>query len=71
MKSGHFVQHETVHYYQTACARIDTERPLPTNVDGELVDQTPVLFALQVLAAPTLSNRAIPLNLQSAPEGTP
>jgi YegS/Rv2252/BmrU family lipid kinase len=45
-KSGHFVQHETVHYYQTACVRIDTERPLPTNVDGELVDQTPVLFAL-------------------------
>jgi diacylglycerol kinase (ATP) len=45
-KSGHFVRHETVHYYQTACVRIDTARPLPTNVDGELVDQTPVLFSL-------------------------
>jgi YegS/Rv2252/BmrU family lipid kinase len=45
-KSGHFVQHETVHYYQTACLRIDTARTLPTNVDGELVDQTPVLFSL-------------------------
>jgi YegS/Rv2252/BmrU family lipid kinase len=45
-KSGDFVYRKNVHYYQTASVRIETEQPLPTNVDGEVVDQTPVLFAL-------------------------
>jgi diacylglycerol kinase (ATP) len=45
-KSGDFVYRKTVHYYQTTSVCIETAQPLPTNVDGELVDQTPVLFAL-------------------------
>ena len=45
-KSGDFVYRKNVHYYQTTSVRIETEQPLPTNVDGEVVDQTPVLFAL-------------------------
>jgi len=53
-RSGRFVRRATVHTYETATVRIDTERTLATNVDGELVDQTPVLFtqardALRVL----------------------
>ena len=45
-KSGDFVYRKNVHYYQTTSVRIETEQPLPTNVDGEVVDQTPVHFAL-------------------------
>jgi len=53
-RSGRFVHRATVHTYETAAVRIETERTLATNVDGELVDQTPVLFtqardALRVL----------------------
>jgi len=53
-RSGRFVHRATVHHYETAAVRIETERTLATNVDGELVDQTPVLFtqardALRVL----------------------
>jgi len=53
-RSGRFVGLPHVHHYETASVRIETERTLATNVDGELVDQTPVLFtqardALKVL----------------------
>ncbi len=53
-RSGRFVHRATVYTYETAAVRIETERTLATNVDGELVDQTPVLFtqardALRVL----------------------
>ncbi len=53
-RSGRFVHRATVHTYEPAAVRIETERTLATNVDGELVDQTPVLFtqardALRVL----------------------
>ncbi len=53
-KSGRFVRLPNVHHYETSSVRIEKERTLPTNVDGELVDQTPVLFtqardALRVL----------------------
>jgi diacylglycerol kinase (ATP) len=45
-KSGDFVYRKNVHDYQTTSVRIETERPLPRNVDGEAVDQMPVVFAL-------------------------
>ncbi len=53
-RSGRFVRLSNVHHYETSSVRIETERTLATNVDGELVDQTPVLFtqardALRVL----------------------
>ncbi len=53
-RSGRFVHRATVYTYEPAAVRIETERTLATNVDGELVDQTPVLFtqardALRVL----------------------
>ena len=53
-RSGRFVRLPNVCHYETSSVRIETERTLPTNVDGELVEQTPVLFtqacgALKVL----------------------
>jgi len=53
-RSGRFVRLPHVCHYETSSVRIETERTLPTNVDGELVEQTPVLFtqargALKVL----------------------
>ncbi len=62
-KSGRFVYHPDVHHYRTTSVRIETTRTLPTNVDGELVDQTLVVFtlareSLKVVAphAPTAAN---------------
>lgn len=45
-KSGRFIYHPDVHHYRTTSVRIETTRTLPTNVDGELVEQTPVVFTL-------------------------
>ena len=52
--SGRFVRLPQVYHCETSSVRIETERTLATNVDGELVEQTPVLFtqahdALKVL----------------------
>jgi len=43
-RSGRFVRLPGVCHYKTSSVRIETERTLATNVDGELVEQTPVLF---------------------------
>jgi len=53
-RSGRFVRLPHVYHCKTSSVRIETVRTLPTNVDGELVEQTPVLFtqacgALKVL----------------------
>lgn len=46
-RAGQHIQEESVHYYRTARVGITTRPPLPINVDGELVDQTPELFTLE------------------------
>ncbi len=43
-RGARFVHRANVHTDETAAGRIDTERTLATNVDGELVDQMPLLF---------------------------
>ena len=43
-RGARFVHRANVHTDETAAGRIDTERTLATNVDGELVDQMLLLF---------------------------
>ena len=56
LKSGAFVHHERVHYYETSKVRLETDPQLPINVDGELVEQTPEIFSL----APNALNVLVP-----------
>ena len=53
-RSGRFVRRRHVHYVRTTAVRIETDRSLAVNADGELVGRTPVQVclarnALQVL----------------------
>ncbi len=57
LRSGDFVRSEGVSHYRTERVLLETEPPLPLNVDGELVAKTPQLFsvahnALKVLVPP-------------------
>lgn len=45
-KDGEFVHRKNVYHRRTPAVRIETEKTLPTNVDGELVEETPVDFSL-------------------------
>ena len=45
-RSGRFIRLRHVHYFRTTAVRIETDRPLAINADGELVDRTPVYVSL-------------------------
>ncbi|SDJ75362.1 lipid kinase, YegS/Rv2252/BmrU family [Nocardioides sp. YR527] len=47
LKSGHFVEHEQVHHTTTRAVRITTEEPMPVNLDGEILTETPADFTLE------------------------
>lgn len=58
LRTGEFVENPCVHYWRTSRVRIETDPPLPINLDGELVSRTPKTFsvapkALKVLVPET------------------
>jgi YegS/Rv2252/BmrU family lipid kinase len=56
LKSGEFIHNASVHYYETSKVRLETDPPLPINVDGELVAKSPEIFSL----APEALNVLVP-----------
>ena len=44
---GRHLQIKEVEYFQTACARIETEHPMDVYADGEFVCQTPVEIGVE------------------------
>ncbi len=46
-RDGRFVEHERVHHLTTRRVRLDTDRPMPVNLDGEIGALTPVAFEVQ------------------------
>ena len=46
LRSGEFIHQEGVHYYATGAVRVETDPPLPINIDGEIVDRPPETFSL-------------------------
>src|SRR3954447_4977581 len=46
LKSGDFINIESVHHFRTGRVLLETEPELPVNVDGELVAQTPEEFSV-------------------------
>ena len=46
VKSGDFIRMEGVHHHRTKRVRLETEPPLPINIDGEIVTSTPQDFAV-------------------------
>ncbi|GGR39513.1 YegS/Rv2252/BmrU family lipid kinase [Nocardioides luteus] len=47
LKSGHFVEHEQVHHTTTRAVRVTTDEPMPVNLDGELLTETPTDFTVE------------------------
>jgi YegS/Rv2252/BmrU family lipid kinase len=62
LRSGEFIHREGVHYYSTRAVRIETDPPLPINIDGELVDRPPEIFSL----APEALNVLVPKGSKAA-----
>jgi diacylglycerol kinase (ATP) len=57
LKSGDFIRNDSVGHFRTERVRLETDRELPVNVDGEVVTRTPQDFsvahnALRVLVPP-------------------
>jgi diacylglycerol kinase (ATP) len=46
LKSGDFIQSESVGHYRTSRVRLETEPQLPLNIDGEVVAKTPQEFSV-------------------------
>jgi diacylglycerol kinase (ATP) len=46
LRSGEFIYQEGVHYCAARAVQIETDPPLPINIDGELVDRPPERFLL-------------------------
>ncbi len=44
LRSGDFVESEGVDQFRTGCVVVETEPPLPINIDGEIVARTPEEF---------------------------
>jgi diacylglycerol kinase (ATP) len=66
LRSGQFIHQEGVHYYATRAVRIETNPPLPIDIDGELVDQAPEVFSLVPEALNVLVPKGSPAALQDA-----
>jgi YegS/Rv2252/BmrU family lipid kinase len=47
LKDGSFVEHEKVHHVTTRRIRVETDEPLPVNLDGEVAARTPASFEVQ------------------------
>ena len=62
LRSGEFIYQEGVNYYATRAVRIETDPPVPINIDGELVDRPPEIFSL----APEALNVLVPKGSESA-----
>ncbi len=45
-KTGEFIRSECVSHFRTRAVRLETDPPLPINVDGEVVGRTPQTFSL-------------------------
>ena len=71
LKSGEFIYQEGVHYYTTRKVRIETDPPLPINIDGELVDRPPEVFSLVPEALNVVVPKGSEAALQDAAEGRP
>jgi diacylglycerol kinase (ATP) len=46
LKSGDFINVESVHHFRTSRVRLETDPELQINIDGELVSQTPQEFSV-------------------------
>jgi diacylglycerol kinase (ATP) len=46
LKSGDFINVESVHHFRTSRVRLETDAELQINIDGELVSQTPQEFSV-------------------------
>lgn len=46
LRTGEFVENPCVRYWRTSRVRIETDPPLPINLDGELVSRTPKTFSV-------------------------
>jgi YegS/Rv2252/BmrU family lipid kinase len=47
LKDGRFVEHERVTHLTTRAVRIETDSPLPVNLDGEVSATTPLTFTVE------------------------
>ena len=72
LKDGRFVEHEKVTHVTTRRVVVETDEPLPVNLDGEVSATTPLPFAVERNALrvviPAMSRAADLEGLHEAPE---
>lgn len=47
LRTGHLIEHERVHHLTTRQVRVETDRPLAVNLDGEIAGDGPVSFEVE------------------------